>query len=182
MTVITYSLQLLLIAMTDIAIADQLVKGDASSEGLSYPGGCISDWRGLKKAYLDRQSSADAENSIFNFYPSDAINYGVLVMFYDMGPHSNTSTSGRRECCQRGSKDCIIHFIYRFKIFRDISPQLLDVRIGHRTFNTSRSRDAYEITQLCWSPPSLCSNSQMERDLQEFSQQVQCKRYSHTLV
>ena len=93
MTVITYSLQLLLIAMTSIGIADQLVNGDASTEGLSNPGGCISDWRGLKKAYLDRQSSADAKNSIFNFYPSDAINYGVLVMFYDVGPHSNTSTS-----------------------------------------------------------------------------------------
>ena len=179
---ITYSLQLLLIAMTDIAIADQLVNSDASTEGLSYPGGCISDWRGMKKVYLDRQSSADVENSIFNFYPSDAINYDVLVMFYDVGPPPNTSTSGRRECCQRGSKDCIIPFIYRFKIFRDISPQLLHVHAGHRTFNTSRSRDAYEIAQLCWSPPSLCSNSQMERHLQEFSKQVHCKWYSHTLV
>ena len=181
-TVPSQSLQLLLIAMTDIAIADQLVKGDASTEGLSNPGGCISDWRGLKKAYLDRQSSAKVENSIFNFYPNDTINYDVLAMFYDVGPPPNISTSGRRKCCQRGSKYCIIHFIYRFRIFRYISPQLLLVCAGHRTFNTSGSRDAYEIAQLCMSPPSLCSNSQMERDLQEFSKQVYSKCYSHTIV
>ena len=160
------------IALATITIADQLVKGDASIEGLSNPGGCISDWRGLKKAYLDRQSSADVENSIFNFYPSDAIIYGVLVVFYNVGPPPNTSTSEKRECCQRGSKGCIIHFIYRIRVFRYISSQLLHIRTGHRTFNSSRSRYAYEIAELCWSPPSLCNNSQMERNLQEFSKQV----------
>ena len=126
MTMIYNSLILLLfIDLASSTFLTQQVNVDASTEGLSNPGGCISDWRGLKKAYLDRQSSADVENFIFNFYPSDAINFGVLVMFYDVGPTPNTSTSERRECCQQGSKGCIIHFIYRFKIFRDISPQLL---------------------------------------------------------
>ena len=53
-------------------------------------------------------------------------------MFYDVGPPPNTSTSGRRECCQRGSKDCIIHFIYRFRIFRDIHPPLFYARMFHK--------------------------------------------------
>ena len=173
MTSIYYSALLLpLITLTTITTATQPatqpVKGDIS-EGQSNPGGCISDWRGLKKAYLDRQSSADVENSIFDFYPSDAIRYGVLVMFYDVGPPPNTSTSGRRECCQRGSKDCIIHFIYRFKIFRDIYPPLLYVRAGH---NGMDSVTSYELTQLCWSPPPLCNSSLMEKCLSEFSNQV----------
>ena len=178
---IYYTVLLLLITLATITLATQPVKRD-SSEEQSNPGGCISDWRELKKAYIDRQSSVDVENSIFDFSSSDVIRYGVLVMFYDVGPPPNTSTSGRRECCQRGSKDCIIHFIYRIRVFRYISSQLLHIRAGHITFNSSRPRYAYEIAELCWSPPSLCSNSQMERDLQEFSKQVHCKRYSHTLV
>ena len=165
---ISYSHLLLLITVTTVTRATQPARGNAS-EGRSNPGGCISDWRGLKKAYLDRQSSADVENSIFTFYPSDAINYGVLVMFYDVGPPPNTSTSGRRECCQRGSKDCIIHFIYRFKIFRDIYPPLLYVRAGHDKVN---SYSSYGLTQLCWSPPPLCNSSSMEKSLYEFSNQV----------
>ena len=180
MTVISYSHLLLFIALTAITIATKPVKGD-TSEGQSNPGGCISDWRELKKAYLDHQSSADVENSIFDFYPSHAINYGVLVMFYDVEPPPNTSISGRRECCQRGSKDCIIHFIYRFRIFRYISPKLLYVH-AHHTRALNSNRDLYLITHLCWSPPPLCNNSQLlvERNLQEFSKQVHCKYYSYT--
>ena len=65
MTMIYYSVLLLLLnTLATVTIAMQSVKGYAS-EGQSIPGGCISDWRGLKKAYLDRQSSADVENSIF---------------------------------------------------------------------------------------------------------------------
>ena len=162
---------LLFIDLASRTFSTQQVKGDASSEGLSNPGGCISDWRGMKKAYLDRQSRADVENSIFNFYSSDAINYGVLVMFYDVGPPPNTSTSGRRECCQRGSKDCIIHFIYRFRIFKDIYPQLLHVRADHGFFKVI-SAPSYDITQLCWSPLPLCNSSLTEKCLYEFSKQV----------
>ena len=65
--------------------------GDAC-EGQSNPGGCISDWSRLKKAYLDSQSSADVENFIFDFYPSNTAFCYVLVMFYDVGPPLNTST------------------------------------------------------------------------------------------
>ena len=166
---ISYSHLLLLIIVTTVTTATRPARGNAS-EGRSNPGGCISDWRGLKKAYLDRQSSADVENSIFNFYPSDAINFGVQVMFYDVRPPPNTSTSGRRECCQRGSKDCIIHFIYRFKIFRDIYPPLLYDRSGHEKIG---SVSLYELTQLCWPPPPLCNSSLMGRCLYEFSNQVQ---------
>ena len=89
---ISYSHLLLLITVTTVTTATQPAMGNASG-GRSTSNGCISDWKGLKKAYLDHQSSADVENSIFKLYPSDAINYGVLVMFYDVGPHSNTSTS-----------------------------------------------------------------------------------------
>ena len=134
MTVTQYSahlLLLLLIALATITLGAQPVRGDASEGESTSTGGCISDWREMKKAYLERQSSADVENSIFDFYPSDAIDYGVLVMFYDMGPTPNTSISGRRECCQRGSRDCIIYFIYRLTIFRDIYPNLLYSRTGH---------------------------------------------------
>ena len=169
MAVVFHSvLLLLLIALTAITLAAQPVKEDASEGESTNPGGCISDWRGLKKAYLERQSSADVKNSIFDFNPSDVINYGVLVMFYDVGPPPNTSTSGRRECCQRGSKDCIIHFIYKFKIFRDIHPRLLYGRIGHRF----SSHSTYGTTQLCWAPPPLCNNRSTEAMLHEFSQQV----------
>ena len=143
------------------------MKRDASEGESTNTGGCISDWRGMKKAYLQHQSRAEVENSIFDYYPSDAINYGVLVMFYDVGPPPNTSTSGRRECCQRGSKDCIIHFIYRFTIFKDIHPRLLYSRTGH----TFKSTSAYSTNQLCWAPPPLCSNSS-EKMLYEFSTQV----------
>ena len=170
MTVVFHSVILLLpIVLTTITLAAEPVKGDASEGESTNPGGCISDWRGLKKAYLERQSSADVENSVFDFYPSDAINYGVLVMFYDVGPPPNTSTSGRRECCQRGSKDCIIYFIYRFKIFRDIHPRLVNSYTGHHF----GSRTAYETTQLCWAPPPFCSNRSSGIILYEFSQQVQ---------
>ena len=134
MTVTHYSahlLLLLLIALATITLGAQPVRGDASEGESTSTGGCISDWREMRKAYLERQSSADVENSIFDFYPSDAIDYGVLVMFYDMGPTPNTSTSGRRECCQRGSRDCIIYFIFRLTIFRDIYPNLLYSRTGH---------------------------------------------------
>ena len=172
MTLISCYILLLLIALTTIAIATQPVKGNAS-EGQSNPGGCISDWRGLKKAYRDHQSSADVKNSIFDFYPgSDVTRYGVLVMFYDVGPPPNTSTSGRRECCQRGSKDCIIHFIYRFRIFRYIHPPLLYSRAGHNFHKYNSASSSYAITQLCWSPPQLCNNSLMEKCLYEFSLQV----------
>ena len=173
MTAVCHSVLLLLIALTTITFAAQQVRGDAS-EGESNPGGCISDWRKLNKAYLERQSSADVENSIFDFNPSDAINYGVLVMFYDVGPPPNTSTSGRRECCQQGSKDCIIYFIYRFKIFRDIHPRLLYSHAGH----SFGSWTAYGTTQLCWAPPPLCNNRSTEAMLHEFSQQV---RYSYCI-
>ena len=103
---ISYSFLLMHIALATITctLATHSVKGDNSTEGQSNPGGCISDWRGLKKAYLDRQSGADVENSIFDFSSMDATKYGVLVIFYDVGPPPNTSTSGRRECCQRGSE------------------------------------------------------------------------------
>ena len=175
---ISYSHLLLLITVTTVTTATQ-PSDDNASEGSSNSNGCISDWRGLKKAYLDRQSSADVENSIFNFYPSDAIKYGVLVMFYDVGPTPNTSTSGRRECCQRGSKDCIIHFIYRFRIFRDIYPPLLYARAGH---NKMDSVSSYELTQLCWSPPPLCNSSLMEKCLSEFSKQVQLRGNIDTSV
>ena len=181
MTVISYSHLLLFIALTNTAIAIQLARGD-TSEGQSNPGGCISDWRELKKAYLDHQSSADVENSIFDFSSSDAIKYGVLVMFYDVGPPPNTSTSGRRECCQRGSKDCIIHFIYRFRIFRYIHPPLFYARMFHN-FHTAVTDKysfynhfpVYTVSQLCWSLP-LCNNSWLwkEKQLCDFSEQVYC--------
>ena len=169
---IYYSVLLLLFnTLATITIATQLTTRYAS-EGQSNPGGCISDWRGLKKAYLDHQSSADVENSIFDFYPSDAINYGVLVMFYDVGPPPNTSISGRRECCQRGSKDCFIYFMYRFRIFRYIHPPLLYSRAGHSFHKSNSGHSQYAITQLCWSPPPLCNNSLMEKSLSELSLEV----------
>ena len=45
----TYSSIILLpfIALATITIASQQVKGDDSTDVLSSPGGCISDWRGL---------------------------------------------------------------------------------------------------------------------------------------
>ena len=171
MTVISYSHLLLLIALTAITIATQPVKGD-TSEGQSNPGGCISDWRGLKKAYLDSQSSADVENSIFDFYPSHAIDYGVLVMFYDVGPPPNTSTSGRRECCQRGSKDCIIHFIYRFRIFKDIYPWLLQNFALVSNFIRLTSFMGSGLRPLCWAPPRFCEGTSAGAIMLEFSKQV----------
>ena len=96
MTVICRSVPLLLlIALATTTLGAHPVKGDASEGESTNTGGCISDWRGMKKAYLQHQSSADVENSIFDFYPSDALNYSVLVMFYDVGLPTNTSTSGR---------------------------------------------------------------------------------------
>ena len=177
MTVISCYVLLLLIALATIAMATQPVKGEAS-EGQSNPGGCISDWRGLKKAYLDRQSSADVENSIFDFSSTDAIRYGVLVMFYDVGPPPNTSTSGRRGCCQRGSKDCHIQFIYRFRIFKDIHPPLFYARMFHKFHPTKKYTfihyfPVYTVSKLCWSLP-LCNNSWLwnEKQLWDFSNQV----------
>ena len=168
MTVIYHSVPLLLlIALATTTLGAHPVKGDASEGESTITGGCISDWRGMKNAYLQHQSSADVENSIFDFNPSDAINYGVLAMFYDVGPPPNTSTSGRRECCQRGSKDCIIHFIYRFTVFGDIHPRLLYSRAGHG-FN---SFSGYSTNRLCWAPPPLCSH-RSEKTLREFSAQV----------
>ena len=179
-TMISYSLLLMHIALATITctLATHPVKGDNSTEGQSNPGGCISDWRGLKKAYLDRQSSANVKNSIFDFSSMDATKYGVLVMFYDVGPPPNTSTSGRRECCQRGSEDCIIHFIYRFRIFRSIHPPLLYARIFHNYnagYSSTSFYSTFEISQLCWSPP-FCNNSWTwkEKQLYDFSEQVHC--------
>ena len=186
MTLISCYILLLLVALTTIAIATQPVKGVAS-EGQSNPGGCISDWRGLKKAYHDRQSSADVENSIFDFSSSDATRYGVLVMFYDVGPPPNTSTSGRRECCQRGSKDCIIHFIYRFRIFKDIHPPLFYARMFHKFHAKATEKyifynyfPVYPVFKLCWSLP-LCNNSLhwKEKQLWDFSDQVYCSSCMH---
>ena len=160
-------LPLMLITLTTITLATQLVKHHASEEQTNT-GGCISDWRDLNKAYFDRQSSTDVENSIFDFYPSDAISYGVLVMFYDVGPPPNTSTSGRRECCQRGSKDCTIHFIYRFRVFRDIQPNLLCSRL----FLSYHCGKWYKMHQLCWAPPQFCDDGSARKSLYEFSRQV----------
>ena len=167
-----HSVELLLIAFATTTLGAHTVKGDASEEEYTNTGGCISDWKALKKAYLEHQSSANVENSIFDFYPSDAVKYGVLVMFYDVGPPPNISTSGRRECCQRESKDCIIHFLYRFTVFRDFHPRLLHGRAGHAFKSTS----AYKTNQLCWAPPPLCSNSS-EKMLYEFSTQVHLDIY-----
>ena len=175
MTVTQYSahlLLLLLIALATITLGAQPVRGDASEGESTSTGGCISDWREMKKAYLERQSSADVENSIFDFYPSDAINYGVLVMFYDMGPTPNTSTSGRRECCQRGSRDCIIYFIFRLTIFRDIYPNLLYSYTGHDLILKKKNSSSYKTHQLCWVPPPLCRNGSIKATLNEFSTQV----------
>ena len=171
MTVISYSHLLVFIALTAITIATQPVKGEAS-EGQSNPGGCISDWRGLKKAYLDHQSSADVENSIFNFYPSNTASYYVLVMFYDVGPPPNTSTSGRRECCQQGSKDCIIHFIYRFRIFKDIYPWLLQNFALVSNFIKPASFLGSGLRPLCWAPPTFCEGTSTGAIMMEFSLQV----------
>ena len=71
------------------------------------------------------------------------------------------------ECCQRGSKDCIIYFIFRHKVFKDIHPHLLYSLAGH-SFNTKHNR----LNQLCWAPPPLCSNRSLESMLSEFSTQV----------
>ena len=172
MTVIYHSVQLLqLIALATVTLGAQPVKGDASEGESTSTGGCISNWRVMMKAYLEQQSSANVENSIFDFYPSDAINYGVLVMFYDMGPLPNTSTSGRRECCQRGSKDCIIYFLFRHKIFKIIHPYLLFSLTGH---NFKSQRQLYNFNQLCWIPPPLCNNRSASTGqiLNEFSRQV----------
>ena len=171
MTVVYHSvlrLLLLLIPMATITLGTQPVRGDGSEGESTSTRGCISDWMGLKKAYLERQSSADVENSIFDFHPSDAINYGVLVMFYDMGPPPNTSTSGKRDCCQRGSKDCFIYFIYRHTVFSDIHPRLFYSRVGD-TFSTFSS---YRTHQLCWAPPPLCNAPCSKAMLHEFSTQV----------
>ena len=60
------------------------MKGDASEGESTSTGGCISNWREMKKAYLRQQSSADVENSIF------------LVMFYDMDPPTPEPVRGSR--------------------------------------------------------------------------------------
>ena len=128
MTAIYHSvlvLLLLLIALATITLGAQPAREDASEAESTCTEKCISDLLGLKKASLEQQSSADVDKAIFDLHHIDAANYGVLLMFYDMGPPPNTSTSGRREYCQRGSKECIIYFIYRFKIYRTIHPQLL---------------------------------------------------------
>ena len=179
--VLFYALLMLLIAMETIMLGAHSMK-ESRSEGQSNPGGCISDWRGLKKAYFDHQSSADVENSIFDFYPSDASDYSVLVMFYDVGPPPNTSTSGRRECCQRGSKNCIIHFIYRFRIFGDIYPWLLRnfalvtnlIRVPKRNMDSG-------LRPLCWAPPGFCEGTSAGPIMMEFSKQVIKCNTSQTL-
>ena len=177
------ALLLLLITLTTITTATQPaiqpIKRNAS-EGQSNPGGCISDWRGLKKAYLDRQSSADVENSIFDFSPSDAIRYGVLVMFYDVGPPPNTSTSGRRVCCQQGSKDCIIQFIYKIFILRDIHPELLKNFAFLTNFLPVRNMSS-GLRPLCWAPPGFCEGTSAGPIMMEFSQQVIKFNTSQTL-
>ena len=172
MTVAYHSVQLLqLIVLATVTLGAQPVKGDASEGESTSTGGCISNWREMKKAYLKQQSSADVENSIFDFYPGNAINYGVLVMFYDMGPPPNTSTSGKRKCCQRGSKDCIIYFLFRRKIFRIIHPPLL---FDLTWYKFKQRSDVHKVNQLCWIPPPLCNNSSTstENILSEFSRQV----------
>ena len=177
MAALNHTILLLLTSMVTLTLTAQPVEGDVSGESTN-PGGCISDWRGLKKAYLQRQSTADVENSIFDFYPSDVINYGVLVMFYDVGPPPNTSTSGRRECCQRGSKDCIIHFIYRFRIFRYIYPVLLDRLAFIAMPRNFGKRMPNRLNQLCWAPIPFCSRGLSERILYDFTQQVHSVLYS----
>ena len=49
---------LLLIALATITLGAQPVRGDASEGESTSTGGCISDWREMRKAYLERQSSA----------------------------------------------------------------------------------------------------------------------------
>ncbi len=64
MTVTQYSahlLLLLLIALATITLGTQPERGDASEGESTSTGGCISDWREMKKAYLERQSSADVD-------------------------------------------------------------------------------------------------------------------------
>ena len=181
--VLFYALLMTLIAKETIALGAYSMK-ESRSEGQSNPGGCISDGRGLKKAYLDHQSGADVENSIFDFYPSnaDTMDYGVLVMFYDVGPPPNTSTNGRRECCQQGSKDCIIYFIYMFRIFRDIYPRLLQNFAFSTNFIRPAKNMGIGLRPLCWAPPKFCKGTSAEPIMMEFSKQVLQVHYITNIV
>ena len=185
-------------AVTKVPPVLQLVnntEGDVIEKGSSeaHPTSCIKSLVDLRQAYLDCKIapwSSPQDNTIYSFFPTDAVRYTTLAIVYDVStekigyqPDPNSSISN--ECCNsKNANSCMVFFRHQSHLYRAIYPPLIFLyafptmpnKVGKLRWFKERMNE-YKVRELCWKVPPLCTetflgNSNINEALQAFTAEV----------
>ena len=183
----------------------QAINGSAATAQDVSPD-CIGSLFDLRQAYFNSKTApghGSQDNTIFSFYPTDAVKYTTLAMFYsvstvedeDQVESFSPNPSG---CCNpHNTSTCKVLLRYRSYLYRAIYPPLIYLfafppspfLMSKMNKSINRKMSKFGVRKLCWKVPPFCHPSKMvdrQSDyviLKEFTAQVNATHtYACTLL
>lgn len=140
---------------------------------------CIRSLVDLRQAYQDFKTapgSLSKDSTIFSFYPTEAVRFTSLAIFYDIsnsiddGKDSSSPKSSGYECCNpnntRTCKVFLRHHSYLYKaayaalIFLYAFPESPNHVGKSKGFVNAMDRK-FGVRELCWKVPPICKSSEI---------------------
>ena len=167
---------------------------------------CIGSVVDLRQAYFDSKTAPghwSQDNTIFSFYPTDAVKYTTLAMFYSVstvedGDQVESFSPNPSGCCNpHNTSTCKVFLRYRSYLYRAIYPPLIYLfafppspfLMSKMNKSINRKMSKFGVRKLCWKVPPFCHPSKMvdrQSDyvlLKEFTAQVNVTHtYACTLL
>ena len=176
----------------DLLVNCSTVAQEGSPE--AHPTACIRSLADLRQAYLDFKTapgSCPQDSTIFSYYPTDAVKYTSLAIFYDYSteededqpapsslnsttPSSLNSTTpsslNSTGCCNpENTSSCVVFLRHHSHLYEAAYAPLIYLyafptspnRVGKFDSFKKKIRDTFGVRKLCWKVPPFCMSSEM---------------------
>ena len=134
---------------------------------------CIRSLVDLRQAYLDFKTaprSKSEDSTIFSFYPTDAVRFTSLAIFYDISTETSSSpkSSGYQCCNPNNTSSCKVflrHHSYLYQaayaalIFLYAFPES-PTHVGESKLFVRAINGKFGVQELCWKVPPICNSSE----------------------
>ena len=141
----------------------------------AHSASCIRSLVDLRQAYLDFKTapgSMPKDSTIFSFYPTKAVKFTSLAIFYDISAKDNGNSSSPKSsgypCCNpNNTSTCKVflrHHSYLYKaayaalIFLYAFPEA-PYHVGKSKMFERAIHSKFGVQELCWKVPPICDSS-----------------------